>query len=265
MKRIAITGAASGLGQALARKYASEGWSVCVADIQQEAGEQVATELRQRHGTDCFFQQLDVTSEDQWRELVDVLQSRWLGLDALVNNAGVAVSGSIDSLLPMDFQWAVDVNLMGVVKGCYFCVPLLKQSKGNLINIASMAGLVHLRNSSAYNVAKAGVVALSETLSHELYPDGVSVSVVCPSSFPSKLVNSMRASNDEAAKTAQRMMDQAPISAEDVAQMTYDQVIKGTHVIILGSRDKAIWRMKRYLPGIYSNFMKKTVHKLIAK
>jgi NAD(P)-dependent dehydrogenase (short-subunit alcohol dehydrogenase family) len=164
MKRILITGAASGLGLAMAKKYASEGWAVCIADIQDEEGHEVASQLKDQHGNDCFFQHLDITNEDQWQELVNIISERWLGLDALVNNAGVASSGDIDSLSLKDFQWTVDINLMGAVKGCYFCVPLLKESKGMLINIASMAGLLHMGGMSAYNVSKAGMVALSEGL-----------------------------------------------------------------------------------------------------
>ena len=129
MKRIVITGAASGLGLAMAKKYASEGWAVCVADIQDEVGRKIASQLKEQHNSDCFFQHLDITNEDQWQQLVNVISKRWLGLDALINNAGVASGGTIDSLPVKDFQWTVDINLMGAVKGCYFCVPLLKKKR----------------------------------------------------------------------------------------------------------------------------------------
>jgi len=67
MKRILITGAASGLGLAMAKKYASEGWAVCVADIQDEEGRNIASQLTEQHNSDCFFQHLDITNEDQWQ------------------------------------------------------------------------------------------------------------------------------------------------------------------------------------------------------
>jgi len=97
MKRILITGAASGLGLALAKKYASEGWSVCIADIQDEEGNKVASHLNEEYANDCFFQHLDITSDTQWRELIALISERWQGLDALINNAGVGASGDIDT------------------------------------------------------------------------------------------------------------------------------------------------------------------------
>jgi len=264
MKRMLITGAASGLGLAMAKKYASEGWAVCIADLQDEEGQKIATELKSQHGNDCFFQHLDVTKEDQWQELVDIISKRWLGLDALINNAGVASSGAIDRLSLKDFQWTVDINLMGAVRGCYFCVPLLKKSKGMLINVASMAGLVHMRNMSAYNASKAGLVALSETLSIELAPYGINVSVVCPAFFPSNLLNTIRSSNPNVSVT-KKMMDRSPVSADDIARMVYDAANKGKYIIIPTRRESRLWRLKRYLPGLYFIFMKKLVHKVVNK
>ena len=257
MKRILITGAASGLGLVMAKKYASEGWAVCVADIQDEEGRKIASRLTEQHGNDCFFQHLDITSEDQWQELVNSISDRWLGLNALINNAGVASSGDIDSLPLKDFQWTVDINLMGAVKGCYFCVPLLKESKGTLINVASMAGLLHMGGMSAYNVSKAGMVALSEGLLSELEPYGVQVSVVCPVFFQSNLLNSMRSSNVDAVKVTSKLHASSGITADDIATTVYDESEKGTHYISgARRRDRLVWRLKRYFPAAYFNLMK---------
>ena len=241
----------------MAKKYASEGWAVCIADIQDEEGRKIASQLKEQHGSDCFFQHLDITNEDQWQELVNSISERWSGLDALVNNAGVASSGDIDSLSLKDFQWTVDINLMGAVKGCYFCVPLLKESKGMLINIASMAGLLHMGGMSAYNVSKAGMVALSEGLLSELEPYGVTVSVVCPVFFQSNLLNSMRSSNEDAVKVAGKLHASSGITADDIATTVYDDSKKGKHYI-LGARrrDRIVWRLKRYLPVAYFSMMK---------
>ena len=265
MKRILITGAASGLGLAMAKQYASEGWAVCIADIREEEGEKIALQIQEEHGVDCFFQFLDIKNEGQWQELINIISERWSGLDALVNNAGVASGGTIDSLSLKDFQWTIDINLMGAVKGCYFCVPLLKESKGTLINVASMAGLVHMRNMSAYSASKAGVVALSETLLSELYPFGINVSVVCPASFPSNLLSTIRSSCDTGASTAKKMMDRSPVSAGDIAAMVYVQSAKGKHIIIPTFRETMLWRIKRYVPTLYFLFMKKWIHKVVSK
>ena len=258
MKRILITGAASGLGLALAKKYASEGWSVCIADIQAEEGIKIASGLSQEYGKDCFFHHLDITSDAQWQELVGIISERWQGLDALVNNAGVAASGDIDTFSMKDFHWAVNINLMGAVKGCHVCVPLLKESKGLLINVASMAGLLHMGGMSAYNASKAGMVALSEGLLSELDPYGVKVSVVCPTFFQSNLAKSMRSDNPDAAKIAARLHAATGITAESIAATVFEDSRKGKHYILGGTRlsDRTIWRLKRYLPALYLRMMK---------
>lgn len=257
MKRILITGAAGGLGLAMAKKYASEGWAVCIADIQDEEGARVASELAGQHGNDCFFQHLDITNEEHWQQLADAISVRWSGLDALVNYAGVASSGDIDALPLSDFQWTIDINLMGTVKGCYYCVPLLKESKGTLINVASMAGLLHMGGMSAYNVSKAGMVALSEGLLSELEPYGVCVSVVCPVCFQSNLLKSMRSSNADAVKVAGKLHASSGITADDIATIVFEESGKGKHYILgARSRDRFIWRLKRYLPDLYLTLMK---------
>ncbi|MCX2975001.1 SDR family oxidoreductase [Halieaceae bacterium IMCC8485] len=258
MKRILITGAASGLGLALAKKYASEDWSVCIADIQDEEGIKIASDLSEEYGNDCFFQHLDITRDAQWQELVGIICERWQGLDALVNNAGVAASGDIDTFSMKDFQWTVDINLMGAVKGCHVCVPLLKESKGFLINVASMAGLLHMGGMSAYNVSKASMVAFSEGLLSELDPYGVNVSVVCPTFFQSNLAKSMRSDNPDAARIAARLHAGTGITAEGIAATVYDESRKGKHYILAGTRfsDRTIWRLKRYLPAAYLGMMK---------
>ena len=258
MKRILITGAASGLGLALAKKYASEGWSVCIADIQDEEGIKVAAHLNEEYASDCFFQHLDITSDTQWQELVALISQRWQGLDALVNNTGVGASGDIDTFSINDFQWTVDINLMGAVKGCHVCVPLLKESKGLLINVASMAGLLHMGSMSAYNVSKAGMVAFSEGLWSELDPYGVKVSVVCPTFFQSNLAKSMRSDNPDAAKIAARLHAGTGITAESIATTVYNDSRNGKHYILAGTRfsDRTIWKLKRYLLSVYLNMMK---------
>jgi len=152
----------------------------------------------------------------------------------------------------------VDINLMGAVKGCHVCVPLLKESKGLLINVASMAGLLHMGGMSAYNVSKAGMVSLSEGLLSELDPYGVKVSVVCPTFFQSNLAKSMRSNNPDAAKIAARLHAATGITADSIAATVYDDSRKGKHYILAGTRlsDRIIWRLKRYLPAVYLSMMK---------
>ena len=257
MKKIIITGAASGLGEALAKHYAQQGWSVCVADIQQEAGQALAEQLASAHGTDCFFHPLNVTSEEQWQSLYREVAQRWKGLDALINNAGVASSGDIDDLPLNDFQWTVDVNLMGVVKGCYFFAPLLKKQGGYIVNVASMAGLLHIPGMSDYNASKAAVVALSETLCAELDSYNIKVSVLCPAFFQTNLTKNMRATHAGGIKVANRLMEKSSITAADIAAKVYRESLAGKFHILTHTRENMFWRLKRLLPRIYMMKIKK--------
>ena len=256
MRKIVITGAASGLGAALAQTYAANGWSVCIADIQQKEGEALAEQLALAHGQDCFFHSLDVTNDDQWIALQNAIASRWQGLDAIINNAGVASSGGIDDLSMKDFQWTMDVNTMGVAKGCHYFTPLLKKTGGQIINVASMAGLIHMPSMAAYNASKAAVVALSETLCAELDSYGIKVSVLCPAFFQTNLTKTMRSSNSLGVQFASKAMEVSNITAKDIAERVYKESLAGKFLILTHPRESNIWRIKRYLPFLYMRKMK---------
>ena len=122
-----------------------------------------------------------------------------------MNNAGIATGGRIDVESLDEWDRVVDINLMGVVRGCRAFTPLFKrQRSGHIVNTASAAGLVHPPMMSSYNTVKAGVVALSETLSHELHPYGVTVSVVCPSFFRTNLADSIQGDDTAMGATARQ-------------------------------------------------------------
>lgn len=262
MKKIIITGAASGLGAALAKQYAQQGWSVCIADIQQAEGQALAAELEATYGTDCFFQCLNVTNDEQWLALQEIIATKWQGLDALINNAGVGGIGGIEQFPMKDFQWVVDINVMGVVKGCHYFAPLLKTNGGYLINVASMAGLVHWPNVAAYNVSKAAVVALSETLVAELSPYDIKVSVVCPAFFKTNLTETMRSTSGAGIQFAKSQMEKSNITADDIAQLVYKKSLAGKFYILTHLNESMIWRMKRFFPFLYLRKLKQVGQQL---
>jgi len=253
MKHILITGAASGLGASLAKVYAKQGWSVCLADIHNERGQALADELNASHAGDIFYQHLNVTIDQDWKDAVGVIRNRWPSLDALINNAGVAGAGAIDEQNMEDFQWIVDINVMGVARGCYYFSPLLKDSMGTLINVASMAGHLYLPELSAYNASKAAVVAISDTLKAELKPFGVSVSVLCPAFFQTNLTETMRvaSSAEKKIRSVSKVMAKSALSADDIAQITYEQSEKGVFYIMPHAKERYLWRVKRLSPWLY--------------
>ena len=108
-------------------------------------------------------------SDDDWAAARDWVEEHWGGLDVLVNNAGVAGGGRIDVAGMDEWQWITEINLFGVVRGTRTFVPMFKQQRsGHIVNVASLAGLVHPAGMGSYNAVKAGVVAFSETCAHEL-------------------------------------------------------------------------------------------------
>ena len=247
-KRIFITGGASGLGRALAERYARAGWRVCIGDLDVERCADALAAIRV-HSPHSQALACDVTREDALQAAAEWLQREWGGVDVVVNNAGVAQMGGIAETTLDDWRWAVDINLLGVVRGCKVFAPLLRtQGGGQLVNIASMAGLVHMPQAAAYNATKAAVVALSETLQLELEPDGIRVSVVCPAFFRTDLARNMRAANPQLEGMTKRLVERARIGADEIAERIFAGIERGEPHILTHPEARRFWRLKRMLP-----------------
>lgn len=250
--RALVTGAASGLGLALVRQLVDRGAQVLATDVHADA----PAELTALPGV--TYLTLDVTDDTHWARARDRVVEQWDGLDLVFNNAGVAAGGRIE-LTEMDqWQWIVDINLLGVARGCRTFTPMLKQQgSGHIVNTASAAGLIHPPRMSEYNSVKAAVVALSETLFHELKPFGVQVSVICPTFFKTNLTSSMRGKDESAQASAAKMIDGSSRTADDIARTAIEQVEKGTHIILTDREGKIAYFAKRFLRPVYYGQMAK--------
>src|SRR5438105_3443891 len=164
-----ITGGASGIGRAFAERCLEEGTKIVLADIEPEALERAAQELAGA-GADVLAVRTDVSQAAAVDELAQRTLDRYGAVHLLFNNAGVATSGPIWQNSLADWQWVLGVNLMGVIHGIHTFVPIMLAQGGpaHIVNTASMAGLVSTPGLGVYNVAKHGVVTLSETLALEL-------------------------------------------------------------------------------------------------
>ncbi len=265
-RRIFITGGAGGLGRALAGRYARAGWRVCIGDLDVERCAEALAAIRS-HSSQSHALACDVTREADLQTAADWLQREWGGVDVVVNNAGVAQMGGIAETSLADWQWTVDINLLGVVRGCKVFAPLLRaQGGGHLVNIASMAGLVHMPHASAYNATKAAVVALSETLQLELEPEGIRVSVVCPAFFRTDLARNMRAATPELERMTKRLVERARIDADEIADRVFQGVARGDPHILTHPEAKRFWRMKRLLPyRLYLVLMRRQLARVAAR
>jgi NAD(P)-dependent dehydrogenase (short-subunit alcohol dehydrogenase family) len=178
-----VTGAASGIGRAMAERFAAEGMKVVLADVEDGALRQTAHELTAR-GATVLAARTDVSRADEVAALAERTRAAFGAVHVLCNNAGVGIGGMMWEHSLADWEWVLGVNLWGVIHGCRTFVPIMLEQGGeaHIVNTASMAGLVSTPLMSVYNVTKQGVVALSETLQHDLTLKGsaIKVSVLCP-------------------------------------------------------------------------------------
>ena len=262
--RIMITGAGSGLGRELALRWTREGCQLALADV-NEAGLAETLKLVREAGGDGFIQRCDVRDYSQLTALAQACEERLGGIDVVINNAGVASGGFFNELSLEDWDWQIAINLMGVVKGCKAFLPLLQKSHGKIINIASMAALMQGPAMSNYNVAKAGVVALSESLLIELRDEQVGVHVVCPSFFQTNLLDSFRGPTPAMKQQVGKLLESSPISAADIAEYVYAEVAKGSFMILPHEQGRMAWALKQKNPQLLYDEMANMAGKMRSK
>lgn len=244
-KRVLITGGASGLGKAMAMTFARHGHHVSIVDLNEERGQETLAELSALK-IDSLYQQCDVRDMQDIESAVATVQKRWGGLDIMINNAGVAAGGPFDWVSSEDWEWVMDINFFGVLRGCQATIPLMKeQGSGHIVNIASMAGLLNPPGMSNYNVSKAAVISLSETLVAELQPHGIGVTCVCPSFFKTNLGESMRSPDQTTSAKLEKLVENSSaLSADDIATIIYDAVESNQFLVMPHEKARKAWDYK---------------------
>lgn len=249
--RAVITGGGSGLGRAFALALAPRKARVLLLDVNLAGAEETAGLVAGAGGTAVALR-CDVSRAEEVERAARAADERWGGADILINNAGVAAAGPVGELPIEDWNWIVGINLMGVVHGCHAFVPRMKKAgRGFILNVASTAGFASLPEMGAYNVTKAGVISLSETLAGELAPHGVNVSVLCPTFVNTNLLASMRAVAPEQRDLAAALFRRASMTPEQVAEKALRGLEHGRLMIIPQADGAAVWRAKRFAPGLY--------------
>jgi len=268
MNKVLISGAGSGLGRALALKYAKAGAEVCVSDLNADSGNETVKLVEQTGGS-AFFIPCDITQQWDVDKLALKVAERWRSLDVLVNNAGVASAGMVDSESIEQWQWILDINVVGHVRMTKAFLPLLKMSEAadrSIINIASQAGLTPAPGMGSYSVSKAAMVSFSETSYLELAHDGIHVSVVCPSFFDTNLNTSLRSDQPAMSDTVDKLIKKSGVTADEIATKIFDQVADKKFMVITHKDGRAAHRLKRYLPiDRYLHIMKNRTKKFIQR
>jgi NAD(P)-dependent dehydrogenase (short-subunit alcohol dehydrogenase family) len=225
-----VTGGGSGIGRALVDIFSREGARIVVADIDEAAANEAAETVRKAGGT-ALAVRTDVSERAQVQALADRAFNELGAVDVLCNNAGVALWGPLESATHEDWQWALGVNLWGVIHGIEAFVPRMIASgrRGHVVNTASMAGLLATRGLGVYNTSKYAVVGLSETLVKDLAPHGIGVSVLCPLGVATRIRTSDRnrpvhLRNADASAAAPVALDGTTLAPDAVAELVLSAI-----------------------------------------
>lgn len=232
----------------MAIELARRGAQLILSDINVAQAEDTAGIAMTEGATSARVVRCDVARLEE----VEALESACEGdIDLVANNAGVSSGGRVGELPVQDWRWTIDVDLWGVIYGCHVFVPRLRrQGHGHVLNVASAAGLLSAPVMGAYNVAKAGVVSLSETLAAELRGSGVGVTVLCPTFFQSGIAKSGRFADPHTRAGAERLVGRGKTAAS-VARAAIRSVER-TQLYALPMADaRWLWRLKRFSPRTF--------------
>jgi 3-oxoacyl-[acyl-carrier protein] reductase len=182
-KHAVVTGGTRGIGRAIAASLLRAGAAVAICGRARESVDRTATELKQSTGGDVFGHPADVSNSDQVARFFEAVDSRFGGLDVLVNNAGAGVFRGIQDLMLEDWRNMIDLNLSGVFYCCHYGLPLLrKRGEGYIIQISSLAGINAFAGGAAYNASKFGLNGFSEAIMQDLRYEDIRVSYIMPGS-----------------------------------------------------------------------------------
>lgn len=252
-----VTGAGSGIGAAFAIELGRRGGAVVCSDIDQAAAQKTADAITEQ-GAKAVAIRCDVSRFDDVQALAEQSQSWFAAAPTLViNNAGVGAGGAAIGDAPLDdWAWTLGINLWGPIHGCHVFTPILREAEPSgtprgIINVASAAAFGAAPGMAAYNVSKAGVLSLSETLAAELAGTRVRVTVLCPTFVKTNILESGRIS-EESSELAAKLMRWTGLSAEKVARICLDTHDRGELYCMPQFDAKIGWNIKRLAPQAYT-------------
>ena len=197
-----VTGAGSGIGRAIARRFADEGAGVVIADIRSDTGRKVEEEIKDA-GNRALFVETDVSNSKDVENMVDKTIKEFGKVDILVNNAGLLIKKPILEMTEEDWDRVLDINL----KGAFLCIKhtvkyMMEQKKGKIINMASMGAKIGLHNDYGYCASKGGLISLTTSLGIDLAPFGINVNAIGPGVIDTPMVNDVATQGKDFKKNA---------------------------------------------------------------
>lgn len=263
-----VTGAGSGIGRALAMAFAKEKIAgIAIADVNVEGLDETYRMVSET-GVKCSKHIIDVSNKDAMQEFSGAVVAEHGKATHLINNAGVGLLGTFDQISLEDFEWLMNINFWGVVYGCRYFLPILKeQPSAHIVNISSVFGFIAPPEQTAYCASKFAVRGFTESLRHELDETNITVSSVHPGGIRTNIARSSRLGSntpkenkEEAAKFFDKVAQTTP---EKAAETIVNGIKSGNTRILIGSDAHAISYIHRIFPKSYLKvFHKLTGHRM---
>ena len=263
---IAITGASSGIGRALAIQLSQQGANIAISDVDADSLATTADDCRAAGAKDVLSTVVNVSKRSQVQAWADEVQQHFGKVNVIINNAGVNLSACVEKMSYKDFEWVMDIDFWGVVYGSKAFLPHIKNSDwGHIVNISSLFGLIGIPNQSAYNAAKFAVRGFSESLRMELEMDGsnVGVSSVHPGGVKTNIVNSSVIKETLGRQITPDKMKRefnqhlARTTPEQAAMDILQGIEKNRPRVLVGLDARIGDRLQRLMPTGYQKLVKK--------
>jgi NAD(P)-dependent dehydrogenase (short-subunit alcohol dehydrogenase family) len=268
-KVVVITGAASGIGRALAVDAARRGGLLALSDVDSPGLQQTADLVKQATGQEIRIDKLDVRDREAWKEYADSVAADFGHVDVVINNAGIALSGDFELLTYDQFDLIMDVDFWGVVQGSKEFLPhLIASGDGHLVNISSLFGLMAVPGQSAYNAAKFGVRGFTEALRQEMLLNGHPVQVTCvhPGGIKTAIArNAVAVGVDQATHADFFDKHLAKTSAEKAAGIILDAMVAGKARVLVGPDAKVLDALVRLTGSGYQRLVARTTGRALRR
>jgi NAD(P)-dependent dehydrogenase (short-subunit alcohol dehydrogenase family) len=243
-----ITGAAMGIGRALAIAWAEQGWRVGVIDFDMDEAERTLEMIERVGGSGETFR-CDVRDAEEVQTMADHFFDAWGRVDLVMNNAGVGAAGEVADIPLEEWKRVIDTDLWGVIHGCRAFIPGMKrQGGGHIVNTASMAGVLSGAEMAPYNVSKAAVISLSETLKMELAPYNIGVTVICPMAVKTNVLDTATYTDEFQRELAYLAMEQVKMPIEEFARKVTRAVKRNRLYVVPHLTGKILCTLKRLSP-----------------
>jgi NAD(P)-dependent dehydrogenase (short-subunit alcohol dehydrogenase family) len=205
-----VTGSGRGIGQGIARVFSQEGAKVVVVDIIEDLGKNMADELGAAEGK-AMFVHTDLKSGESVQKMISTTIKTFGKLDILVNNAGYHLSKNVEETSEEEWEFIINTNLRSTFLCSKYALPHLRKTRGNIINISSMVGIVGQPNAGAYSATKGGQIAMSKGMAIDFAPDGIRVNVICPGWIQTPLVEDWFSQQNDPEASRKYIFGQHPL------------------------------------------------------